>query len=71
MKVLILNGSPRKEDGVSVSEMPVADRNGCDQDALCAPEKPRLYEMTDDEKVDAAAARILEKYKSAFIELAK
>lgn len=27
--------------------------------------------MTDEEKIDAAAAKILEKYKDAFLELAK
>lgn len=28
-------------------------------------------ELTDDEKIDAAAVRILEKYREAFLELAK
>ena len=28
-------------------------------------------ERTDDEKIDAAAARILERYREAFLELAK
>lgn len=28
-------------------------------------------ELTDDEMIDAAAARILEKYREAFLELAK
>ena len=28
-------------------------------------------ELTDDEKIDAAAARILERYREAFLELAK
>ena len=28
-------------------------------------------ELTDDEKIDAVAARILERYKEAFLELAK
>ena len=28
-------------------------------------------ELTDDEKIDLAAARILEKYRNAFLELAK
>ena len=32
---------------------------------------PPVREMTDDEKIDVVAARILEKYKFAFIELAK
>ena len=31
----------------------------------------RLIDMTDDEKIDFVAARILKKYKSAFLELAK
>ena len=31
----------------------------------------RSIDMTDDEKIDLAAARILEKYKPAFLELAK
>ena len=29
------------------------------------------FEMTDDEKIDFVAARILKKYKAAFLELAK
>lgn len=29
------------------------------------------HELTDDEKIDAAAARILERYREAFLELAK
>ena len=28
-------------------------------------------ELTDDEKIDVAAARILERYREAFLELAK
>ena len=30
-----------------------------------------ILDMTDDEKIDFVAARILKKYKSAFLELAK
>ena len=30
-----------------------------------------VIEMTDDEKIDVVAARILKKYKPAFLELAK
>ena len=30
-----------------------------------------IIDMTDDEKIDFVAARILKKYKAAFIELAK
>ena len=30
-----------------------------------------MIDMTDDEKIDVVAARILKKYKSAFMELAK
>lgn len=30
-----------------------------------------MIEMTDDEKIDFVAARILEKFKPAFLELAK
>ncbi len=30
-----------------------------------------VIEMTDDEKIDFVAARILKKYKAAFLELAK
>lgn len=29
------------------------------------------HELTDDEKIDVAAARILERYREAFLELAK
>ena len=34
-------------------------------------EKGRVCEMTDSEKIDAEAARILEIYRPAFLELAK
>ncbi|MBR0417467.1 MAG: type II toxin-antitoxin system Phd/YefM family antitoxin [Firmicutes bacterium] len=34
-------------------------------------EKNPIIEMTDDEKIDLVAARILKKYKPAFLELAK
>ena len=34
-------------------------------------EKNPIIEMTDDEKIDFVAARILKKYKPAFLELAK
>ena len=30
-----------------------------------------FFDMTDDEKIDVAAARILKKFKPAFLELAK
>ena len=34
-------------------------------------ERNPIIEMTDDEKIDFVAARILKKYKPAFLELAK
>ena len=34
-------------------------------------ENSPIIEMTDDEKIDFVAARILKKYKTAFLELAK
>lgn len=34
-------------------------------------EKTPIIEMTDDEKIDFVAARILKEHKAAFIELAK
>ncbi len=34
-------------------------------------EKTPVIEMTDDEKIDFVAARILKKHKTAFMELAK
>ena len=34
-------------------------------------EKNPIIEMTEDEKIDFVAARILKKYKPAFLELAK
>ena len=34
-------------------------------------ENAPIIEMTDDEKIDFVAARILKKYKPAFLELAK
>ena len=36
-----------------------------------APEKSGDSGMSDDEKIDAVAVRILKKYKPAFLELAK
>ncbi len=38
---------------------------------LCKAENSLSAEMSDDEKIDLAAQRILEKYRAAFIELAK
>ena len=35
------------------------------------PKQEKNKEMTDDEKIDAAAARILQQYRKAFEELAK
>ena len=34
-------------------------------------EKSPIMELSDDEKIDIAAARVLKKYKPAFLELAK
>ena len=34
-------------------------------------ESDKFNEMSDDEKIDFAAARILKRYRSAFLELAK
>lgn len=57
----------------------IADRNG--QAIIFKNNKPKyilydienspIIEMTDDEKIDFVAARILKKYKPAFLELAK
>ena len=57
----------------------IADRNG--QAVIFKNNKPKyilydienspIIEMTDDEKIDFVAARILKKYKPAFFELAK
>ena len=35
------------------------------------PKQEKNKEMTDDEKIDAAAARILQQYRKAFEDLAK
>lgn len=43
----------------------------CDQNMSYASESASVGEMTDDEKFDVVAARVLEKYKPAFLELAK
>ena len=40
------------------------------EDSLCYLDSPTLAGMTDDEKIDFVAARILKKYKPAFIDLA-
>ena len=57
----------------------IAEKNG--QAVIFKNNKPRymlidlenspLIEMTDDEKIDFVAARILKKHKAAFLELAK
>ena len=57
----------------------IAERNG--QAVIFKNNKPKyilldlernpIIEMTDDEKIDFVAARILKKYKPAFLELAK
>ncbi|MBR6408594.1 MAG: type II toxin-antitoxin system Phd/YefM family antitoxin [Clostridia bacterium] len=57
----------------------IADKNG--QAVITEDDKPKyilydidsspIIDMTDDEKIDFVAARILKKYKPAFLELAK
>ena len=57
----------------------IADKNG--QAIIFKNNKPKyvlydienspIIDMTDDEKIDFVAARILKKYKMAFLELAK
>lgn len=57
----------------------IADRNG--QAVIFKNNKPKYllidmennsyFELTDDEKIDIAAARVLKKYREAFEELAK
>ena len=58
---------------------PIAEKNG--QAVIFKNNKPKymlvdldvspMIDMTDDEKIDVVAARILKKYKPAFMELAK
>lgn len=57
----------------------IADKNG--QAVIFKNNRPKyllvdmenspILEMTDDEKIDVVAARILKRYKPAFVELAK
>ena len=57
----------------------IADKNG--QAVIFKNDRPKyllldiesspVLDMTDDEKIDLVAARILKKYKPAFLELAK
>ena len=57
----------------------IAEKNG--QSVIFKNNKPKyllveldvspMIDMTDDEKIDVVAARILKKYKPAFLELAK
>lgn len=57
----------------------IADKNG--QAVIFKNNRPRyllidlesnpILEMTDDEKIDVVAARIMERYRPAFLELAK
>ena len=54
----------------------IAEKNG--QAVIFKNNKPKymlvdldVIDMTDDEKIDVVAARILKKYKPAFMELAK
>lgn len=59
--------------------MRIAEKNG--QAVIFKNNKPKymlvdldvspMIDMTDDEKIDVVAARILKKYKPAFMELAK
>ena len=45
----------------------IAEKNG--QAVIFKNNRPKY--MTDDEKIDVVAARVLKKYKPAFLELAK
>ena len=50
----------------------IAEKNG--QAVIFKNNRPKympVIDMTDDEKIDVVAARILKKYKPAFLELAK
>ena len=46
-------------------------KNNCPKQTVIDPENEPLLELTDDEKIDIAAARILKRFKPAFEELAK
>lgn len=46
-------------------------KNGKPQYVLINIEENPLIDLTDNEKIDIVAKRILERYKSAFLELAK
>ena len=46
-------------------------KNGKPQYVLIALDRETSFEMTDDEKIDFVAARILKQYRHAFEELAK
>ena len=49
----------------------IAEKNNRPKYMLIDLENSPVIEMTDDEKIDFVAARILKKYKPAFLELAK
>ena len=46
-------------------------KNNRPKQMVIDPENEPLLELTDDEKIDIAAARILKRFKQAFEELAK
>ena len=48
----------------------IAEKNGPKYMLVDLDSSP-VIDMTDDEKIDVVAARILKKYKPAFLELAK
>ena len=66
-----------KEDFARVLQIAEADgevmimENGKPRYLLTDIEKSPIMELSDDEKIDIAAARVLKKYKPAFLELAK
>ena len=73
----IVSVSEAKQNFYRVSR--IADKNG--QAVIFKNNRPKyllldiesspVLDMTDDEKIDLVAARILKKYKPAFLELAK
>ena len=61
----------RKVSVQSTQQITKAFKNNRPKYLLVDLESTSDLELTDDEKIDVVAARILKKYKPAFVELAK
>ena len=61
----------RKVIGIGETMLDIIFKNNKPKYMLVDLDVSPMIDMTDDEKIDVVAARILKKYKPAFMELAK